>query len=206
MYTLSYVLYGIGALFLISFIVFLVLFLMKKGNKRINLILFIVSIVISVGCFSFGGYHQYDIHHSEQIANDEFADNATKFTSLYKKALENTSTVGDGLDSDWRDGIKEALEDAEEPDTDEIVNDSFDYNSDEKHDAESELTQLKKYLKEMDDYDTGTYDLKAYQVAYDKLERMFNYITDARVTFDTYHQNYPKYKEDAEKAYDNLNS
>ena len=55
MYTLSYILYAIGALFTICFITFLILFIKKKGNNKINLLIFIASIIVAVGCFGYGG-------------------------------------------------------------------------------------------------------------------------------------------------------
>ena len=95
MYTLSYILYGIGALFTICFITFLILFIKKKGNNKINLLIFIASIILAVGCFGYGGYHQYDIQQTIAAADDEFTDNAISFAELYKKTADKTTKVGD---------------------------------------------------------------------------------------------------------------
>lgn len=204
MYTLSYVLYGIGALFTISFIVFLVLFLKKKGNKKTHLIAFIASIVVAIICFGYGGYHQYDINKTISIAEDEFADNATSFTNLYKKTEDKIILVGDYVKDAWKNGGEEADDNDEEFDVDKTVNDALSDNANDVVLIENNLKKLKKYLKEMNDYDTGTYDYDAYKKAYDRLEKLANFVKNPKGTYTHYKNTYSSYKSDVESAYKDI--
>lgn len=204
MYTLSYILYGIGALFIISFIVFLILFLNKKGNKKINLIIFIASIVVAIGCFGYGGYHQYDINKTISIADDEFADNATSFTNLYEKTEDKIFKVGDYLDEAWKAEIEYAEENDEDFNATKTVIHALSDNADDVVSVEDNLKKLKKYLKEMNDYDTGTYDYEAYKKAYDKLEKLIDFVKDPKGSYDHYHDTYSSYKSDVKSAYKDI--
>ena len=66
------------------------------------------------------------------------------------------------------------------------------------------LKKLKKYLKEMNDYDTGTYDYEAYKKAYDKLEKLVNFVNDPKGTYDHYTETYPADKSAVENAYKDI--
>lgn len=201
MYTLSYILYGIGALFLISFIVFLVLFLMKKGNRKINLILFIVSIVISVGCFSYGGYHQYDVHKKIDLVDNAFLDSADKFTDLYSKTKNDIESAGDALDEDWKGAIESEDEDY---DPNKVVTSSLAHNGENIVEAELNMKKLKKYLNDMNDYDIGDYDYDSYKSAYDKLNKLVNFVRDPEGSYNHYRATYTKYKHDVDDSYKNI--
>lgn len=204
MYTLSYVLYGIGALFTISFIVFLILFIKKKGNNKTNLIIFIASIVLAVGCFGYGGYHQYDINKTIGIAEDEFVENATSFADLYKKTEDKTLTVGDYVEEAWRNGGEEAEDNDEEFNVDETVSTALEDNAEDITSIEDNLKKLKKHLNEMNDYDTGTYDYNAYKKAYDNLEKLVNFVKNPKGSYAHYQDTYSSYKSDVKKAYKDI--
>lgn len=204
MYTLSYILYGIGSLFTICFITFLILFIKKKGNNKINLLIFIASIILAVGCFGYGGYHQYDIQQTIAAADDEFTDNAISFAELYKKTADKTTKVGDYVKEAWQADIADAMDNDEDFDATKTVTHALAENADDIVSAQMNLKKLKKYLKEMNDYDTGTYDYEAYKKAYDKLEKLVSFVNDPKGTYDHYTETYSADKSAVANAYKDI--
>lgn len=201
MYTLSYVLYVIGGIALLVLIGFVVALFGKKLSAKVSKIGIACAAVVAIGTIGYGGYHQYDTYQTIQAADSEFADNADKFTKLMKSTLTTTENVGNDVAEKWSKGI---VDDPENFDVDKVVGAAILDNADDIETINGNLDKLKKYLNNMNDYDTGEYDYAAYKKAYNETDEFVKTVSDPNGTFSDFVKDSRKLDKSAYKAYKNI--
>ncbi len=197
MYTLSYVLYGIGGVAVLILLGFTIALFKKKGTAKTNKIAIIISVLVAVASFGYGGYHQYDINQTIEAADDEFADNADKFTKLYKTTYDDIEESGNSIKDSWTKGIVEA-------DITSIVEEALVDNQESIDNSTTNIHKLKKYLDTMNDYDTGEYDYDAYNKAYKRLNSLINYVSDPSGSLTSYSDKLDTLVSDVDDAYKDI--
>ena len=204
MYTLSYVLYGIGGVAVLILLGFTIALFKKKGTAKTNKIAIIISVLVAVASFGYGGYHQYDINQTIEAADDEFADNADKFTKLYKTTYDDIEESGNSIKDSWTKEIVEAAADDEKADITSIVEEALVDNQESIDNSTTNIHKLKKYLDTMNDYDTGEYDYDAYNKAYKRLNSLINYVSDPSGSLTSYSDKLDTLVSDVDDAYKDI--
>lgn len=204
MYTLSYVLYGIGGVAVLILLGFTIALFKKKGTTKTNKIAIIISVLVAVASFGYGGYHQYDINQTIEAADDEFADNAEKFTKLYFSTSVDLEKAGANIGKEWEEAANEADENDEDFDVEKTVISAASHNAETIVSSDDNVKKLKKYLQNMDDYDTGNYDYEAYKNAYNSIKDMLYIVKYPSGTLSDYHSKYNRADEKVSKDYDEI--
>ena len=179
MYTLSYVLYGIGGVAVLILLGFTIALFKKKGTAKINKIAILISVLVAVASFGYGGYHQYDIN----------------------QTIEES---GNSIKDSWAKGIVDAAADDEEADITSIVEEALVDNQENIDNSTTNIHKLKKYLDTMNDYDTGEYDYGAYNKAYKRLNSLINYVSDPSGSLNSYSDKLDTLVSDVDDAYKDI--
>lgn len=205
LYLLSGFLYILAILAVIVIFGFLITWIVGKSSKnettkKVGKRGALISGIVMIVCFLFGALSQAGYSQIAAKHNEQFANYASKYESLYLKVATKAEDVGNNEQKEWSDAIDNS-DDVDDFDPDEAISKSMADNIDDIEEINSDMRTMKKYVKGMKDNETETHSFNKYKKSYTELKKFTNLVVSPSGSYNSFTEDFNDYDTSTANAY-----